>query len=72
MYSELHQFLEHAMLDKARVKVITKDGETFTGISDGLDEADYDDLGWHFDDVKGVDYSIISFDDIAKVHRVTA
>jgi hypothetical protein len=70
MYSELHDFLELAMLDRARVEVVVTDGESFTGVSRGLDEADFDDLGWHFDDVMGADYSIISFKDILSIKRV--
>ena len=68
MYAGLVDILEPAMLDGARVEVKTKDGDIFTGISDGIYEDD--DLGWFFEEVEGVDYSIITLEEIASVKRL--
>ena len=72
MYSELHRFLENAAIKKKRVEVIAMDGDRFTAISDGINESFDDDLGWDFDDVKGVNYQILPFGDIARVRLVGA
>ncbi|MCL1997909.1 MAG: hypothetical protein FWG65_03995 [Turicibacter sp.] len=72
MYSDLSLFLENAAFDRARVEVVTTDGDNFTGISDWINESFDDDLGWDFDDVEGVSYQALPFGDIARVRLVGA
>ncbi|MCL1997806.1 MAG: hypothetical protein FWG65_03470 [Turicibacter sp.] len=54
MYSDLCDFLELAADNGQRVEVLTVDKDVFTGISAYQDEGYDDDIGWAFDDVKGV------------------
>ena len=73
MYSELYDVLEMAQLaesdDDAKLEVVTKSGDTFTGISNCPDDGD-DHLGWDFAEVEGVSYSFLYLKDIARVRRV--
>ncbi|MCL2015422.1 MAG: hypothetical protein FWG68_04150 [Defluviitaleaceae bacterium] len=51
----------------------TEPKEIFTGISDTYAEDcgdNYDEIGWFFSDVKGVNYGVIDLKDIARVRLV--
>ena len=71
MYGELHNFLELAALDGAKVEVRLTNGNIIVGRSDWLDEGDDDMLGWSFADIEGLSHGLVfPFDAIASVRRL--
>ena len=69
MYGELCDILEAAARESTRLRIVDKEGATFTGIPECQDEGD-DDLGWFFIEVKGSIYPNIHLKDIASVYYI--